>query len=136
LGVAFPSPLVEERYFKQQDIALGTVNVYITNVMNKSAAAEAGLKEGDIIQSIDGIQLSSSTEFSERIARHRPDDIIKLSYLRDGKVKTVSATLKRKHQQRQHLIVMNPSTKFMINLVSVLRHLQKGRNNISILIQE
>jgi S1-C subfamily serine protease len=61
--------------------------------MNKSAAAEAGLKEGDI-QSIDGIQLSSSTEFSERIARHRPDDIIKLSYLRDGKVKTVSATLK------------------------------------------
>jgi S1-C subfamily serine protease len=61
--------------------------------MNKSAAAEAGLKEGDIIQSIDGIQLSSSTEFSERI-RHRPDDIIKLSYLRDGKVKTVSATLK------------------------------------------
>jgi S1-C subfamily serine protease len=57
LGVAFPSPLVEERYFKQQDIALGTVNVYITNVMNKSAAAEAGLKEGDIIQSIDGICL-------------------------------------------------------------------------------
>jgi S1-C subfamily serine protease len=54
LGVAFPSPLVEERYFKQQDIALGTVKgVYITNVMN--AAAEAGLKEGDIIQSIDGI---------------------------------------------------------------------------------
>jgi S1-C subfamily serine protease len=68
------SPLVEERYFKQQDIALGTVKVYTTNVMNKSAAAEAGLKEGDIIQSIDGIQLSSSTEFSERIARHRPDD--------------------------------------------------------------
>jgi S1-C subfamily serine protease len=65
----FILPLVEERYFKQQDIALGTVKgVYITNVMNKSAAAEAGLKEGDIIQSIDGIQLSSSTEFSERIA--------------------------------------------------------------------
>jgi S1-C subfamily serine protease len=33
----------------------GTVNgVYITSVMSKSAAAEAGLKEGDIIQSIDG----------------------------------------------------------------------------------
>jgi S1-C subfamily serine protease len=88
--------LHEERYFKQQGIALGTVNgVYITSVMSKSAAAEAGLKEGDIIQSIDGTQLASS-EFSERIARHRPDDIIKLSYLRDGKTKTVSATLKRK----------------------------------------
>jgi serine protease Do len=96
LGVAFPSPSDEERYFKEQGIALGTVNgVYITNVMNKSAAAEAGLKEGDIIQSIDGTQLASSTEFSERIARHRPDDIIKLTYLRDGKTKTVSATLKK-----------------------------------------
>jgi serine protease Do len=96
LGVAFPSPSDEERYFKEQGIALGTVNgVYITNVMNKSAAAEAGLKEGDIIQSIDGTQLASSTEFSERIARHRPEDIIKLTYLRDGKTKTVSATLKK-----------------------------------------
>jgi S1-C subfamily serine protease len=98
LGVAFPSPSDEERYFKQQGIALTVNGVYITSVMSKSAAAEAGLKEGDIIQSIDGTQLASSTEFSERIARHRPDDIIKLSYLRDGKTKTVSATLKRKQQ--------------------------------------
>jgi predicted metalloprotease with PDZ domain len=103
--------------------------------MNKSAAAEAGLKEGDIIQSIDGIQLSSSTEFSERIARHRPDDIIKLSYLRDGKVKTVSATLKKETPTKTTSNSNESSTKFMINLVSVLRHLQKGRNNISILIQ-
>jgi C-terminal processing protease CtpA/Prc len=36
------------------------------NQCNQSAAAEAGLKEGDIIQSIDGTQLASSTEFSER----------------------------------------------------------------------
>ncbi len=95
LGVAFPSPSVEEQYFKQQGIALGSIKgVFITSVMSESAAAEAGLKEGDIIQSIDGIQLASSTEFSERIARHRPGDIIKLSYLRDGKINTVSATLK------------------------------------------
>jgi serine protease Do len=96
LGVAFPSPSAEELYFKQQGIALGTVKgVYMTSVMSKSAAEEAGLKEGDIIQSIDGTQLASSTEFSERIARHRPDDIIKLTYLRDGKIKTVSTTLKK-----------------------------------------
>lgn len=95
LGVAFPSPSAEDQYFKQQGLVPGSVNgVFITNVMSESAAAEAGLKEGDIIQSIDGIQLGSSTEFSERIARHRPDDVIKLTYLRDGKTNTVSATLK------------------------------------------
>ena len=99
LGVSFPSPSVEEQYFKQQGIAPGSVNgVFIINVKSESAAAEAGLKEGDIIQSIDGIQLASSTEFSERIARHRPDDVIKLSYLRDGKINTVSATLKGEAQ--------------------------------------
>ena len=95
LGVAFPAPSAEEQYFKQQGIVPGSVNgVFITNVMSESAAAEAGLKEGDIIQSIDGMQLTSSTEFSERIARHKPGDIIKLIYLRKGTALTASVTLK------------------------------------------
>ena len=95
LGVAFPAPSAEEQYFTQQGIAPGSVNgVFITNVMSESAAAAAGLKEGDIIQSIDGVPLTSSAEFSERIARHRPNDVISLSYLRNGKTNTVSVTLK------------------------------------------
>lgn len=94
LGVAFPSPSGEEYYLKQQGITPGSVNgVYITNVMDGSAAEAAGLKEGDIIQSIDGLQLTSSAEFSERIARHRPGDVIDLEYLRDGKSRKVSAKL-------------------------------------------
>ena len=95
LGVAYPAPSTEEQYFTQQGIAPGTVNgVFITNVMSGSAASAAGLKEGDIIKSIDGVQLTSSAEFSERIARHRPNDVISLSYLRNGKTNTVSVTLK------------------------------------------
>jgi serine protease Do len=95
LGVAFPSPSSEEQYLKQQGIASGSVNgVFITGVISESAAAAAGLKEGDIIQSIDGLQLVSSSEFSERIARHRPGDVILLGFLRNGKATTVSATLK------------------------------------------
>ena len=95
LGVAFPSPSAEEQYLKQQGIAPGSVNgVFITGVVSESAAAAAGLKEGDIIQSIDGLQLVSSSEFSERIARHRPGDVILLGFLRNGKATTVSATLK------------------------------------------
>jgi serine protease Do len=95
LGVAYPAPSTEEQYFTQQGITPGTVNgVFITNVISGSAAEAAGLKEGDIIKSIDGVQLTSSAEFSERIARHRPNDIISLSYLRSGKTNTVSVTLK------------------------------------------
>ncbi|REG77612.1 trypsin-like peptidase domain-containing protein [Algoriphagus antarcticus] len=95
LGVIFPSPAAEDQYLTQQGLNPASVKgVYITGVQNESAAAAAGLKEGDIIQSIDGIPLNSSTEFSERIARQKPGDSIKLTYLRNGTIGTVSATLK------------------------------------------
>jgi Do/DeqQ family serine protease len=95
LGVAFPAPSVEDQYFAQQGLNPASVQgVYITGVKGESAAAAAGLKEGDIIQSIDGVQLNSSTEFSERIARHKPGDVVKLTYSRNGNTDTASATLK------------------------------------------
>ena len=95
LGVSFPSPAAEDQYLTQQGLNPASVKgVYIIGVQNESAAAAAGLKEGDIIQSIDGIPLNSSTEFSERIARQKPGDTIKLTYLRNGAIGTVSATLK------------------------------------------
>ena len=95
LGVSFPAPSVEDQYLKQQGISPGTVKgVFVTGIQEGSAAASASLQEGDIIQSIDGIEIFSSAEFSERIARHRPGDKIKLSYLRNGKVRNASVTLK------------------------------------------
>ncbi len=102
LGVSFPSPAVEEQYLKQQGLDPGKINgVYITGVQKGSSANKAGLKEGDIIQSIDGNALQSSSEFSERIARHRPNDQILLTYLRDGKSNTVTATLDAEPKQEQ-----------------------------------
>ena len=95
LGVSFPSPTAEAQYLQQQGFQPGVVKgVHITGVLGNSAAAAAGLQEGDIIQSIDGLQLNSSAEFSERIARHRPGDVVKLSYLRNNKTHSTSATLK------------------------------------------
>lgn len=95
LGVSFPSPAGEEYYLDQQGIEPGSVNgVYITSVLSGSAAESAGLKEGDIIQSINGMELSSSSEFSERIARLRPGDEVQLTYLRNGKANSVTTKLK------------------------------------------
>ncbi|HRO47510.1 trypsin-like peptidase domain-containing protein [Agriterribacter sp.] len=95
LGVAFPSPSAEDQYFRQLGLSPGSVKgVFITDIQKGSAAASAGLEEGDIIQSIDGVQLFSSAEFSERVARHRPGDKITLTYLRDGKTDSTSVILK------------------------------------------
>lgn len=95
LGVSFPSPQVEDEYLKQQGIAPGSVKgILITEVQKGSAADGAGLRQGDIIQRLDSVELSSSAEFSERIARHRPGDKIKIDFIRNGKEQSTAATLK------------------------------------------
>jgi len=111
LGVSFPAPAIEDQFLRQQGIDPGKVKgVYITDVLSGSAAANAGLKEGDIIQSIDGVPINVTSEFSERIARHRPGDVIELTYLRNGKANTISVKLKeeskataRKNQSQQEI---------------------------------
>ena len=101
LGVNFPSPSIEDQFLKEQGIEPGTVNgVFITDIQSGSAAASAGLKAGDIIRKIDGQQIYSSSEFSERIARHRPGDEVKLTYLRDGKERNTTAKLKGEDKSR------------------------------------
>jgi serine protease Do len=94
LGVSFPAPSAEDAYLKQQGITPGSIKgVIVMDIQPNSAAADAGLKEGDVLQGIDGITINSSADFSERIARHRPGDKIKLDYLRNGKTTSTTVTL-------------------------------------------
>ncbi|WP_432710902.1 trypsin-like peptidase domain-containing protein [Pedobacter sp.] len=94
LGVSFPAPSAEDAYLKQQGISPGSITgVIVMDILPKSAAANSGLKEGDILQGIDGISINSSADFSERIARLRPGDTVKLDYLRNGKKNSTIVTL-------------------------------------------
>lgn len=94
LGVSFPAPIVEDQILKEQGINPASVKgVYITGVLPGSGAATAGLKAGDIIQSINGVPVTSSAEFSERIARQQPGDKVALTYLRGKKTGNVNVTL-------------------------------------------
>lgn len=68
--------------------------VYIAGVGKGSAADKAGLKEGDIITQINGIDVNSSAKLQEIVARNRPGDKVKVTYLRNGKIKEVTAVLK------------------------------------------
>lgn len=99
LGVNFPAPAIEDQYLRAQGIEPGEMKgVFITDIQIGSAAAAAGLKAGDIIQKLDTTQIYTSTEFSERIARHRPGDQITLTYLRNGKSQTTKVTLKEEKE--------------------------------------
>jgi Do/DeqQ family serine protease len=95
LGVSFPSYAVEDQFLQQQGIDPGSIKgVFITGIQNGSAADEAGLKEGDIIQRIDSVDVLSAAEFTERIGRHRPGDKISIDYLRNNRRHNTTATLK------------------------------------------
>ncbi len=71
-----------------------TNGVYVVDVNIGSSAEEAGLKEKDIIIAINETPVKNVAELQEHVARNRPGDKIKVTFLRDGNEKTVSATLK------------------------------------------
>lgn len=73
-----------------------TGGVFVAVADPDGAAAAAGIKEGDVITSIDGIELNGRTNLSEIIARYRPNDKIKISVKRDGKVKHFDVVLRNK----------------------------------------
>ncbi|GAC1381061.1 MAG: trypsin-like peptidase domain-containing protein [Hymenobacter sp.] len=68
--------------------------VYVQGLSPSSAAADAGLKMGDIITQINGVAVNTSSQLQEQVARFRPGDKIKVSYSRGGTPSVVTATLR------------------------------------------
>lgn len=62
-------------------------------VASGSPAAKAGLQKGDIITKINDETLGSGASLSSTIGEYRPDDTVKITYVRDGKEQTVTITL-------------------------------------------
>ena len=67
--------------------------VYIQGLGEKSAAAAAGLKVGDIITDINGVTVNTSAQLQEQVSRFRPGDKIKVGYLRGSDKLLATATL-------------------------------------------
>ncbi|MCL4153798.1 UNVERIFIED_CONTAM: hypothetical protein GTU68_004957 [Idotea baltica] len=55
---------------------------YISDVNENLGAATAGLREGDVIVSVNGVKVTSSSELQEQVSRYRPGDKIKVSAFR------------------------------------------------------
>lgn len=70
--------------------------IYITNLVKDGAAAEGGMKAGDIIRKIEGVDITSSATLQQELSHFRPGDKVKLTYERDGKLNTTTVTLKNK----------------------------------------
>ena len=89
------STYIDAEKEKGREPDLGTVNgIYVAEVTADGAAAAAGLKEGDVITSIDGKTIEKLGQLQELLVNHRPGDKVSVTYLRDKKKHTVQITLR------------------------------------------
>ena len=80
---------------KGNEVDLGTMEgIYVAKVVEDGAAADAGLKEGDVITHIDGQKVTKFGELQNIIAQKRPGDKITINYLRNKSKKSATLTLK------------------------------------------
>jgi Do/DeqQ family serine protease len=70
--------------------------IYVAGVTEKSGAIEAGLEKGDVIIKVDGVEVNTSAQLQERIARKRPGDKVEVVYLRNGKERNTKVELKNR----------------------------------------
>jgi serine protease Do len=67
--------------------------VLVLGVNEDTAAEEAGLQTGDVILSVDGDPVDSTTELHEALADFEPGDEVDVAFLRDKQEKTVTVEL-------------------------------------------
>lgn len=69
--------------------------VMLMEVSNGYPAADAGLKDGDVITEINGEKVSTTSEFKYELYKHSVGDTIEVTYIRGGKEKKTNVTLNK-----------------------------------------
>lgn len=98
LGIQFSSvsDITEEQKKKAgipEDVYDG---VFATDVPTDGAAYNAGMRKGDRIQKINGVDIIGGGELQEQISRYKPGDKVVVTILRDKKPLNLTVTLRNK----------------------------------------
>jgi len=70
-----------------------TEGVLVGQVQDNTPAKKAGILVGDVITDLDGKHITDVAHFRSMVAGASPDKTVKIDLVRDGKKKTVNATL-------------------------------------------
>lgn len=71
--------------------------VYVTRVTDEGAAKDAGMKEGDVIISVNNMPVNTVSELQDQIIRYRPKDKVNVLVKRDNKEKLFEVTLRNRN---------------------------------------
>ena len=120
---------VDSEKEKGNEVDLGTMEgIYIAEVVEDGAAADAGLKKDDVITHIDGQKVTKFGELQNIIAQKRPGDKITVNYLRNKSKKTATLTLK--NEQGNTKVVKNADLDVLGGNFRAITDAQKEQLNI------
>ncbi|MGW7055801.1 S1C family serine protease [Streptomyces sp. NPDC054887] len=67
--------------------------VAVVSAERGGAAADAGMRAGDVITALDGEEITTITSLAEALAPHKPGDRVRVDYLRGEERRTARVTL-------------------------------------------
>ncbi len=82
--------------------------VLVQSTVKGGAGEAAGLKEGDVILSVDGKEVNAGNELQSYIATHHPGDRVMLKIFRDGSVVEKPITLKARDEEKTVVAASEP----------------------------
>jgi S1-C subfamily serine protease len=90
LGISYAKEGLTEEDIKKLETELNTKykdgdGLLITDVLEGGAAKAAGIKVGDVLTKINGVEIKTSPELQEQVSRYKPGDKITLVVKRSGK---------------------------------------------------
>lgn len=95
LGVTKMQEL-NNKLVEELDLKVGK-GVYVGGFSDQNSSAKtAGIKVGDVITKVDGIEVANINRLVETVGRHRPGDVVVVTVNRDGQLKDFNVTLKNR----------------------------------------
>jgi len=91
LGVTILS--LNADYRKSLGLSDDVQGALVSQVLEGSAAAEAGIQAGDVITSVDGKPVKGSAELRNMIGMSRVGDTVQVGLIREGKARKVTAVI-------------------------------------------
>ena len=79
---------------KEKNITVVNDGILVGEVLDRSAALEAGIKEGDIIVAVNDVPTHNTAQLLGEINKYRPGDKIKVKLVRNNKAQVCDVTLR------------------------------------------
>jgi membrane-associated protease RseP (regulator of RpoE activity) len=90
----------------------GDEGVYLSGIVEGSGASNAGLKEGDILTSINGNGIRTTSDLNGELKKYKGGDVVSVAYLRNGQSAEAKVTLTEK-ASKKYVNERNPCKVFL-----------------------